>query len=461
MTGYIANRLLCCCLLIALVLLGWHGVSAQSSMTTPAIPAVIPPPPVYTPPDYHDVLAGKASLRILLVASQAMLAWKGSADVRAINLAAQTVLYTSPKGEQVGVARLTEDHSVALRKNNANFCPVPGPFRLESNAPVQLWTPALHGFADYPSPVIISPLADGGFSVTREMPLEEYLRNVVPAEMPHTFHPQALRAQAVIARTYALSHLGGHTDQGADLCASIADQAYVPDSKRTKATDDAVRDTSGLVLLYAGKLIEAYYHADCGGATEDAGYVWGPSYARPYLIAVADTPDARLPVSQDLKESLARIDRYSGSAPSAHWTKTLTPETLDRFVHRNIGKVTGDPTVKITHVTNLAVESRTPAGRAQNLRVEGDGFSVLVCGDQIRWLFGSGAPGADGLWSTLFDLAVTKDENGQISGCTFTGSGRGHGVGLCQWGANGRAKAGQSFRDIPKTYYPGTQLSDE
>ena len=447
--------------MLTLLLQAWHAGNAQQPAAPPPTLPQVAPSPAYTPPDYHDVLAGNASVRILLLSSQPMLAWKGEGEVRAVNLVDQTVLYTSPKDEQVGVVRVPEEHSVALRKNAANFCPVPGPFRLESDAALQLWESSANRWQNYPTPVVITPLADGGFSVVREMPLEEYLRNVVPAEMPHTFRTEALRAQAVIARTYTLTHLGGHLDQGADLCASVADQAYVPDARRTPATDAAVHDTSGLVLLYGDKLIEAYYHADSGGATDDAGCVWGPAHARPYLTGVADTPDAHLPNGTAIKDILNRADRYSSAAPSIHWTKEFTAAELDRLVHRNIGKVSGDPTVKIAHVTNLAVEGRTPSGRVQNLRVEGDGFSVLVSGDPIRWLFGSGVAGADGLWSTLFDLTVAKEASGKITGCTITGTGRGHGIGLCQWGANGRAKAGQNYRDILKAYYPGTKMSDE
>jgi stage II sporulation protein D len=279
--------------------------------------------------------------------------------------------------------------------------------------------------------------------------------------MPHTFHPQALRAQAIIARTYALTHLGGHIADGADLTTTISDQAYVPDSKRTVTTDAAVRETKGLVLMYGDQLIEAYYHADCAGSTEDAGCVWGPEYARPYLVAVPDSLNTQLPLSPESKELLARVDRYGGASPSAHWTKVFTADMLDRLVRKNIGKVTADPSVKISHVTNIAVESRTPSGRAQTLRVEGDGYSVLVNGDKIRWLFGSGAAGSEGLWSTLFELTVNKVDNGNITSISFTGSGRGHGVGLCQWGTNARAKAGQTFRDILNAYYPGTHLSDK
>lgn len=418
-----------------------------------------PTTPPYTAPDAQAVLVGKAPLRVLVSSRQSMLAWKGAAEVRATNAADAALLYAAPAGEQVGLVRVPEDQSVSLRKESKNFCPAPGVVRLASDQPIQLWTP--NTWVTYPGPLLITPLADGTFSVAQEMPLEEYLRNVVPAEMPSSFHPEALRAQAVIARTYALSKLGRHADEGADLCATVHCQACAPVVKRTNATDDAVQATKGLVLRYGDKLVEAYYHSNCGGATDDAAYVWGPDYDLPYLKGAADYAGGKAGAQPDIAALLAKKDGYCRDASNARWTTTFTPTEVNALVSRNLAKVTGDPTVKITTVTNMAVEERTPAGRAASLRVEGDGASVLVFGDQIRWLFGTGSPGADGLWSTLFNLTVTRNAAGNITGYTVIGAGRGHGLGLCQWGANGRAKAGQTFRQILHAYYPGTKLSDE
>jgi len=108
----------------------------------------------------------------------------------------------------------------------------------------------------------------------------------------------------------------------------------------------------------------------------------------------------------------------------------------------------------------MFVEERTPLGRAATLRVEGNGASVLVFGDQIRWLFGNGLPGANGLRSTLFDLTVNRDAAGNIIDYVLTGTGRGHGLGLCQWGAEGRARAGQSYSEIIQAYFPGTRIAN-
>ena len=424
-------------------------------------PLAQPAAPLYTPPDYHAVLAGKAPLRILLLSGQTMLAWKSGSGIRVINLVDNSVMYTCTVGEMVGIARETADKSAALRKDGKNFRVAPGVIRLESDKPIQLWTPGSNIWSGYPGPLIVTPTADGKFSVAREMLLEDYLRNVVPAEMPARFHPQALRAQAIIALTYTLRELGRHADEGADLCGTVHCQAYAGDTRRSEATDEAVSATKGLVLLYGDEPADAFYHSCCGGVTDDACLIWGPEYARPYLTGSADF-EGKIPAEGfDIKAVLAKTDPYCKGANGLHWTRQFSAGEVNALVSKNLAQVAGDPAAKISTVTNLTIEERTPAGRAARLRVEGDGASVLVYGDQIRWLFGNGLPGPAGLWSTLFDMTIARDASGKISGYTFTGAGHGHGLGLCQWGAQGRAQVGQSYREILKAYYPGTRLSEK
>jgi SpoIID/LytB domain protein len=442
------SHALCVAALFAALLLALAPVFAQ-----PALPAP------YTPPDYQRVLAGRAPLRVLMASHQPMLAWKGTQEVRARSVADDALLYTAPAGEQVGIVHAPADTGNTLRKNGQNFCPLPDAIRLDSAEPIQLWSAKPEHWTTLSCPLVITPLPDGTFSVAQEMSLEEYVRHVVPAEMPSSFHPQALRAQAIIARTFALCKLGRHADDGADLCDDIHCQAYFPTEKLTKAADAAVAATSGIVLLYGKTLAEPYYHACSGGATDDAGLVWGPEYAKPYLVGILDAPAGRTAQNLTPQEITAHEDLYCKRSNSLHWRKTFSSVEVDRLVQRNLPRVTGDPTAKITHVTNMTIEERTQNGRVATLRIEGDGASLLVSGDKIRWLFGTGAPGAEGLWSTLFDLTLTRDAGGAITGYTVTGAGRGHGIGLCQWGADGRAKAGQSYREILQAYYPGTHLS--
>ena len=445
--------------LLLLVGAGMGSVVAQAPGALTPTPA--PAPPVYVAPGYPEVLAGKVPLRLLITTGQRMLAWKGAESVRTINTADGQPLHLAKTGEMVGIVRDADGASCWLRQNGNNFCAAPSTIRLLSVKPLRLWTPTPDTWLTLTPPVLIVPTADGGFSVAREVKLEDYLRDVVPAEMPSTFHPQALRAQAVIARTYALTKLGRHAAEGADLCADVHCQVCGPEYNRTKETDQAIRDTRGLVLLAGDKLVDAYYSSTCGGVTDDAGLLWGPEYSRSYLVGAPDMPRGRVPAEMTVGNILASTDAYCKDSKWSRWTKQFTAAEVNALVVRNLPLVTGDPTVQIRAVTNLAVEERTSNGRVASLRVTGDGASVLVFGDQARWLFGSGAPGPDGLWSALFELTVTRDAAGVIAAYTFRGAGRGHGIGMCQWGADGRARAGQSFRDILRAYYTGARLSDE
>ncbi|HEY3417363.1 MAG TPA: SpoIID/LytB domain-containing protein, partial [Armatimonadota bacterium] len=190
-----------------------------------AVPA-LPSAPLYTAPGYQEVLSGKAPLRIRVISHMPMLAWTNDGEVRALNAADKSLLDASKPAEVTGLARSTEDGNCWLRKNRQNVTKVNAPFRLESSLPIKLWTSMPDTWQTFPSPLYITPLPDGTFSVARAIMLEDYLRYVVAGEMPATFHPEALKAQAIIARTYTLCYLGRHADEGADLCAGVHCQVF-------------------------------------------------------------------------------------------------------------------------------------------------------------------------------------------------------------------------------------------
>jgi SpoIID/LytB domain protein len=449
-------------IVIVAFLLGTGAGMVIAQQTTPAPagqgPAGQAPAP-YTAPNFRDVLGGKAPLRILAMTKQPMLAWKGGQTVRILRADDSTVLYTAKAGELVGLVR--DQAGCWLRQNGKNFTAVSGAIRLQSGKPIKVWTPNPDAWSTFDTTLVLVPTADGNFTMAREMMLEEYLRNVVSSEMPSSFQPQALRAQAIIARTYALVKLGRHAAEGADLCATEHCQMCGSTTQHAAETDRAIQDTRGLVLMAGDKLAEPYYSATCGGSTDDAGAIWGPEYARPYLVGGPDMDPKVMPENLTADALIAGQDAYCKGSKSFHWVKQFTAAEVNALVAKNLPVVTNDPTAQIRTVTNMTVEERTPNGRVASLRVEGDGMSVVVFGDQIRWLFGNGNPGPNGLWSTLFDLTVSRDAQGAIDQYAFQGAGRGHGIGLCQWGANGRAQAGQGFREILAAYYPGTRLSDD
>lgn len=270
---------------------------------------------------------------------------------------------------------------------------------------------------------------DGQAGRTEERSLETYLVGVVAAEMPASFHEEALRAQAVAARTYTMYHAlhGGCNAHDADVCTSSACcQAYATDDQLRERWGDAyaenlarvqeaVLSTAGLVLLYDGEPIEALYHSASGGYTEDSENVF--ANAVPYLRAVESADEvgtARL--SGQVTLSYADFcDKVNEAYPDAG----LTPDTL---------------------AGQIEVTQRTDSGRVSSIRLGG----VSVSGKVLRKLVG--------LDSTLFTVSLT---GGNIR---FYTRGFGHGVGMSQTGANAMGIAGSDYREILLHYYTGTTI---
>lgn len=254
---------------------------------------------------------------------------------------------------------------------------------------------------------------DGGrLLVINEVPIEDYLRGVLPGEVPASFPLEALKAQAVSARTYTLAHLGAHKYY--DICATAQCQVYKGADAETPVHNQAVEATGGLVLGYGGKPIDAVYHADSGGRTASAGEVWGRDL--PYL-AVRDDP-------------------FTISRP---WSVTVTPERLAQALAA-FG-------VRIGPAGKIEAVKYSPSGRITRLRVAGSAGTQILEGNKLtRIMSALGLPSTQARFSG----------NGPW---VFSGRGNGHGVGMSQWGARGFAMAGWNFASILAYYYPGTQIS--
>ncbi len=295
--------------------------------------------------------------------------------------------------------------------------------------------------------------ANGALAAVHGISLEELLRGIVPSEMPGASHLEALKAQSVTARSNVLAQIGTrHLTDPFMLCAEVHCQAYRGDAARTARTDDAVRSTrgEGLFRRKDRTLVDAVYSAMCGGYGEDNDKVWGnapnPSLrGRPDMAGadavrwegglftderlrafVAATPDAfcRRPAA-------ARKDRF-------RWQRRIGASDLDRLT----------ASLAVGHVRRLAVSSRGVSGRARVLRVEGADGRAEISGElAIRRLLGN-------LPSAMF--VVDADGAG---GVVLTGGGWGHGAGMCQWGAVGRAEAGQGYREILRAYYAGAEVA--
>lgn len=268
------------------------------------------------------------------------------------------------------------------------------------------------------------------------MPLEEYVKGVVAAEMPGEFHIEALKAQAIASRTYALSrskdYPEGHPDhEKAPLCTGIHCQAYLTKDelaslhandwmeKYWPKIEEAVSSTEGQILYYNNEIIEPLYHSTSGGMTEDALNVFAVD--RPYLRSV-ESP-------------------YEEEAPKF---KALVTLTGDEFISKLNKKYPSANITKDNLQDKIKLVEKTPTGRIKKLAIDG----TVVNGSEIRELFE--------LNSTNFAISY----NPKTNIIDIETIGYGHGVGMSQWGANGMAKEGMDYETILKHYYTGVSIGE-
>jgi stage II sporulation protein D len=285
---------------------------------------------------------------------------------------------------------------------------------------------------------------DGTLTAINVVPLETYLEGVVPKEMgrPGPDAAEALKAQAVAARTYALKRLDGRPALGFDVYGSILDQAYlgIPDAADSLAVR-AVRGTRGEAILFQGYLVDAFYHSTCGGQTARVEQVFDAPPA-PYLSVVSDARPGGGYWCQG--------SRYF------RWTETFDRHQLEARVARNLPRIVPPPPQGIGELRDIELVQTTPEGRALVLRVATSNGTYVVGRNRIRELFADSAGHL--LRSTLF-LFRPENTRSQIEKLVLTGGGWGHGVGMCQVGAMARARSGQDYRAILGAYYPGSSVA--
>lgn len=264
--------------------------------------------------------------------------------------------------------------------------------------------------------------------------VEEYLRGVIPYEIgkldPSRF--EALKAQAVAARTYAYKHFGSRESVGFDIYADTKDQVYKGLFGSTALTDSAVKTTAGIVMTYKGEFITAYYHSTCGGVSETMA-TWGKPDL-PYLQSSPDLMDDGTP--------------WCHESSYTSWERKFSDsETVTLF--RQNAKEVKSKIIDLSSITSITTLDTLPSGRILTLEIATDKGAFTVQGDKVRWLFkknGSILP------SSFFTVSHESGE------WIIRGKGFGHGVGMCQMGVRARAQAGQSFAHILTHYYPGISL---
>lgn len=342
-------------------------------------------------------------------------------------------LYTAfpcPASESIRVAIADNKRSVAL-KASSGFA-IYGEFGVKHAASLTVHAAELGGRSVLVKPakgfisvngrfyrgaVELRKKQNGLLLVVNELDIEDYLMGVIAAEIPSDWEIEALKAQAVASRTYALYQKRRAGKRLYHILATVDSQVYLGRRGERPRAVQAVQDTRGLVVSYRGEVIPAFYHSSCGGRTEDASVLWGID--EPYLKSV----------DCDCQE----ISKYG------LWEKRFTISEVIRLLRRE--------GYRIRSAYDVASGEITPGGRVRNVLFRGYGGTTSVPAEALR-----AALGYDKVLSIFFEPELAGGE------IVFSGRGRGHGVGLCQWGAQEMAIRGRDFRAILAHYYPGTDI---
>ncbi len=252
-----------------------------------------------------------------------------------------------------------------------------------------------------------------GLYLINIVPLEEYVKGVVSAEVGKGWDAEALKAQAVVARTYALYQMANNqAPQGLyNLTSSVLHQVY-KSSGIPESVSRAVEQTRGEILTFYGRPILAYYHSTSGGMTEDPAEVFGKAHA--YLR----------PVETNCELS-----------PYYMWEKRIPVIEIEKALG-------------LRDIIEIYIGPRTVSNRVRDLRIETKSGSVTMAAKDVRRKIGW-----DRLPSTMITTLV-RDGDAFV----FEGKGYGHGVGMCQWSALEMAKGGSTYRDILAKFYPGALI---
>ena len=342
-------------------------------------------------------------------------------------------------GERVTLSSTTG--GVRVQRGATNLTVAPPPLAMAPRRPTGFAT--LNGRRYRGQLAVVG--ADTALHVINRVDVESYLRGVVPREIgARTANERAaVEAQAVAARSYVVTRLGSNAARPFDVSATTADQVYGGVESENALANAAIDATAGLVLYYGDRVVSGQYYSTCGGSSAEPAELWG-SRNEPYLRRVSD----RIPGT----------DRYyCDIAPRFRWERSWRADTLATVIERYLRSYAEAPAEPLGAVRNVVVEGRTPSGRVAVLRVDMDHGAYRVRGNDIRNVLRS--PGGEPLNSTYFSPDIVAGTDGRLSRLTVRGLGYGHGVGMCQWGAIGRARAGQDFRMILRTYYPGTRIA--
>ncbi len=322
----------------------------------------------------------------------------------------------------------------------------------------------------YRGSITMQSLAESDVTLINELSLEQYLYSVVPSEVPAAWHAEALKAQAVAARNYAIVTMGRHSAQGFDLCSVEHCQAYNGIGQENSRTTEAVNATKGKILTYNGKLVSTYFHSSSGGHTEDIENVWGSSL--PYIRGVDD--------------------QYGLGSPHDNWTLDMDKAAIKEkltLAKVDLGEIVDIRILEVSsfgRVTKLEIKGsketrvfekekiRSVLGTRSlksiwyKLKTDADIFvrgSLLGASESGRAsnMYVASAAGTSKVSSpankiTIKGMNSTKAFNVIPNIYTFNGKGFGHGLGMSQYGAKGMAEAGNNYQKILEYYYQGAKV---
>ena len=305
---------------------------------------------------------------------------------------------------------------------------------------------------------------EGKLAVINEIPIDTYLKGVVPAEMPAGFPLEALKAQAILSRSVVLAEKSTkHLNDSFELCAHVHCQVYTGLTQEDPRTSAAVEDTRGQVLVNDSSLVEAFYSAVCGGHTEDAATPWAtpslhPSSGRPCTTDTSRVPDLTTEAgvrkwilsTPDVCCNLAGFNLpVSGDYARKHvrWEVSYGRQELEGIIRDKTG-------VDVGTLFDILPAKRGKSGRLIEIEILGSRRNLRVKRElKIRRALSPSA-----LESSCFIVDVVQDSSGMPVEFVFSGAGWGHGVGMCQCGAARLALEGQTSGDIFKFYFPGTMV---
>ena len=305
----------------------------------------------------------------------------------------------------------------------------------------------------------LQPNAYGSYTLVNTVPIETYLRGVVPHEIGPNAPYAAVEAQAIIARTYALRNLHRFAIDEYELCADTHCQVYWGLDNTVSRADQAIAATSGLVLTYNNEPIDALYSSTTGGVTSPFEDVWlGDS--RPYLVARIDAPTAIWDLASnplDREENFRRFMNLNEGFNESDWNtfrwrESTSLEEMTEFLQRYYRR--NNRAIDFKEVQEVAIVERSASGRVLKMTITTDAGVIEIPNDEIRNAFYPPI-------STFFYIEPIYRGQGEdrvLDGYTFVGGGFGHGVGLSQTGSYNLANLGWSSAEILQFYYPGTQL---